>query len=231
MYPFDTPFYHTLTALSTIETRQAAFTIVPGSHTRAREWLAGLSATDLERMRDDGDFRGSQSQAFLASGAVDRAEAVEVLMDAGDTCIFELLCTHSASRNERDSPRHVIFQTFFDRAGPYSRIVNQQKPAGIWCATFFPQPGPPKLCLFLPELAIYSTWSLCGLVPPQLMAFRSAWAAQAVSFSPSAGTSASLRSELVVCSDRRAPPSKWTEAMRAALPAELLDWEAIVPRL
>ena len=136
MYPFDTPFYHTLTALSTIETRQAAFTIVPGSHTRAREWLAGLSAAELERMRDDGDFRGSQSQAFLASGAVDRAEAVEVLMDAGDTCIFELLCTHSASRNERDSPRHVIFQTFFDRAGPYSRIVNQQKPAGIWCATF-----------------------------------------------------------------------------------------------
>ena len=103
MYPFDTPFYHTLTALSAIETRQAAFTIVPYSHTRAREWLAGLSAGELERMRDDGEFRGSQSQAFLASGAVDRAEAVEVLMGEGDTCIFELLCTHSASRNERVS--------------------------------------------------------------------------------------------------------------------------------
>ena len=166
MYPFDTPFYHTLTALSTIEARQAAFTIVPYSHTRAREWLAGLSAEELERMRDDGDFRGSQSQAFLASGAVDRAEAVEVLMDEGDTCIFELLCTHSASRNERDSPRHVIFQTFFDRAGPYSRIVNQQKPAGIWCATttdgFLPKLGRPS-CVFL-ALSWLSTstsiWSL-----------------------------------------------------------------------
>ena len=128
IYPFDTPFFHCLTALAPIAAGQAAFTIVPGSAKLALAWLAGMSAEGIQRMRDDVGFRESQQRSFVAT--VDRSRAVEIEMDEGDVIIFSLLSVHSGSESSNGLSRHALFTTFFVEGT--QRIISQQKATGIW---------------------------------------------------------------------------------------------------
>lgn len=130
VFPFTTPFFHCLTALAPVAPGQAAFTVLPGSDTRARQWLAGLDDATIERMKHDLVFREAQSAAFVQ--AQDTSAAQEVIMGEGDVCVFSLLLVHSASSSSSNLPRHAMFTTFWDAAGGYERIVSQQKATGIW---------------------------------------------------------------------------------------------------
>jgi hypothetical protein len=53
----------------------------------------------------------------------DTSESVEVLLGEGDSCVFDLMTTHSASSNCIEGySRYVLFQTFFDISASYALL-------------------------------------------------------------------------------------------------------------
>ena len=124
----DTPpprrgYFHTLTALSDVRPGGAAFMVQPGSNAVAREAIASLPPAERAQLssRDMPNHAEVNAKVRAAVWSGDRVQpeeppgAIEVLLEEGDVCVFDLFTLHSASTMQHaGESRFVLFSTFFD---------------------------------------------------------------------------------------------------------------------
>lgn len=97
-------YFHMVTYCAPVESGQAAFTIVPGTHDSVYKAIP-------DRMSDE--ERVELRKSLVESLAIDTSERVEVCGDEGDLVIFNPSCLHSASFNRTQQPRYVYFTSFY----------------------------------------------------------------------------------------------------------------------
>lgn len=113
--------YHVLTALNDVPSGGGAFRIVPGAFEECRTYTQ-THASDLEHLQDS-DFRTILRPLLMLEAVGDTSCAQEVLLGQGDSVIFDLMSTHSASSNcIHGYSRYVLFQTYFDVSASYSLL-------------------------------------------------------------------------------------------------------------
>lgn len=116
-----TNIFHVLTALNDVPSGGAAFHIVPSGFVQSRAYTEE-HLEELESLRDS-DFRTILRPRLLLEAVKDTSECVELLLNEGDSCVFDLMTTHSASSNcVAGYSRYVLFQTFFDISASYALL-------------------------------------------------------------------------------------------------------------
>jgi hypothetical protein len=117
----QTNVYHVLTALNDVPSGGAAFHIVPSGFVQSKAYT-DEHLDELESLQDS-DFRTVLRPRLLAEAVQDTSESVEILLGEGDSCVFDLMTTHSASSNCIEGySRYVLFQTFFDISASYALL-------------------------------------------------------------------------------------------------------------
>ena len=103
-------YYQMLHYCSTVEPGGAAFMLVPGSHQLAYAANAG-ARTEAERQQLQKDPIGV--------AGIDPADGIELCGQDGDLIVFNAMCLHSASKNQRAESRYVYFTSFYDAAAEW----------------------------------------------------------------------------------------------------------------
>lgn len=112
--------HHVVTALNTSQSGGATFWLVPHSFAQSKARGLSMSVTERDALQDS-DFRTVLRPLFLSE--VDTSEAIEVLLEEGDSCVFDQMTVHSASTNElKDYSRYVLFTTFLDISASYALL-------------------------------------------------------------------------------------------------------------
>jgi hypothetical protein len=112
---------HILTALNDVPSGGAAFQIVPAGFAQSKAYTTE-HLDELESLKDS-DFRTVLRPRLLSEAVHDTTESVEILLGEGDSCVFDLMTTHSASSNcIAGYSRYVLFQTFFDLSASYALL-------------------------------------------------------------------------------------------------------------
>jgi hypothetical protein len=117
----QTNVFHVLTALNDVPRGGAALHIVPSAFRQCKAYTE-KHMDELEGLRDS-DFRTVLRPRLLMEAVQDTSECVEVLLSEGDSCVFDLMSTHSAASNCIGGySRYVLFQTFFDLSASYALL-------------------------------------------------------------------------------------------------------------
>ena len=93
----QTNVFHVLTALNDVPRGGAALHIVPSAFRQCKAYTE-KHMDELEGLRDS-DFRTVLRPRLLMEAVQDTSECVEVLLSEGDSCVFDLMSTHSAASN------------------------------------------------------------------------------------------------------------------------------------
>ena len=116
-----TNVFHVLTALNDIPTGGAAFHIVPSGFVQSKAYTEE-HVGELDSLKDS-DFRTLLRPRLLMEAVQDTSKSVEILLNEGDSCVFDLMSVHSASSNcIAGYSRYVLFQTFFDLSASYALL-------------------------------------------------------------------------------------------------------------
>lgn len=134
--------HHVVTALNTSEHFGATFWLVPNSFAQSKARGESMPPEERDALRDS-DFRTVLRPLFLSE--IDTSEAIEVLLEEGDSCVFDQMTVHSASSNARqDYSRYVLFTTFLDISASYALLPYRG-------ASQHPRKFPPEFRAALPE--------------------------------------------------------------------------------
>jgi ectoine hydroxylase-related dioxygenase (phytanoyl-CoA dioxygenase family) len=117
----QTNLYHVLTALNDVPSGGGAFGIVPAAFAQSKAFTEA-HLDELSALKDS-DFRTVLRPRLLTEAVQDTSQSIEVLLGEGDSCVFDLMTTHSASTNcLAGYSRYVLFQTFFDTSASYALL-------------------------------------------------------------------------------------------------------------
>lgn len=105
-------YYHMVHACSTVEPGGGAFSIVPRSH-----HLTYAATKNLKTNAELDEFKKDP----VKNAGIDVSKGIEVCANEGDLIIFNPMCLHSASHNNRDTPRYVYFASFRDKSATWLR--------------------------------------------------------------------------------------------------------------
>eukprot|EP01043_Picozoa_sp_COSAG02_P046975 COSAG02_NODE_4452_length_5343_cov_46.385393_2_plen_349_part_00 len=116
-----TNVFHVLTALNDVPSGGAALHIVPSGFAQSRAYTEE-HIDELHSLKDS-DFRTLLRPRLLLEAVQDTSECAEILLNEGDSCVFDLMTTHSAASNcIAGYSRYVLFQTFFDLSASYALL-------------------------------------------------------------------------------------------------------------
>lgn len=134
--------HHVVTALNTSVSGGATFWLVPHSFAQSRARGQSMPAAERDSLLDS-DFRTVLRPLFLSE--IDTSEAIEVLLEEGDSCVFDQMTVHSASTNAlHDYSRYVLFTTFLDISASYALLPYRG-------ASQHPRKFPPEFRAALPD--------------------------------------------------------------------------------
>ena len=103
-------YYQMLHYCSTVEPGGAAFFLVPGSHKLA--YAANVEPrSEAERQQLHADPTGV--------AGIDPDKGIEICGREGDLIIFNPMCLHSGSKNQRAELRYVYFTSFYDASAEW----------------------------------------------------------------------------------------------------------------